>query len=351
MSDPVTNVEIEDVLSSIRRLVSDDARPRSEDPAPKPAARPDRPDRPDRLVLTPAQRVPEPEVAPSEEPADDGQGRASKASDAEPLVLGGAEAVNETAEDASPKPDADPDGGSGAAALESSSLKRLVGDEVTRVLAEEVAERANEALSEDPEALDVSDAHDWFDFEPDSQTAAPQTPERADSASESSGEPKQVGQDSAEDQEITFTDPDRDALNRKIAVLEALIARKGDDVGDDIEEVEKGARAAFVHRAPEPLGGDASSDVAADGDEETEASGIAKAAVPLRRSRDIQHQDMPAIHEAKLPAAMDEDMLRDLVSETVRQELHGALGERITRNVRKLVRREIHRILMSQEFD
>ncbi len=48
MSDPVTNVEIEDVLSSIRRLVSEDTRTR---PAFKPARQRD------RLVLTPALRV------------------------------------------------------------------------------------------------------------------------------------------------------------------------------------------------------------------------------------------------------------------------------------------------------
>jgi len=55
---------------------------------------------------------------------------------------------------------------------------------------------------------------------------------------------------------------------------------------------------------------------------------------------------------ASLPALqLDEDMLRDVVSEIVRQELQGALGERITRNVRKLVRREIHRMLISQEFE
>ena len=50
-------------------------------------------------------------------------------------------------------------------------------------------------------------------------------------------------------------------------------------------------------------------------------------------------------------AVLDEEMLRDLVSDIVRQELQGALGERITRNVRKLVRREIHRALASQDFD
>ena len=45
------------------------------------------------------------------------------------------------------------------------------------------------------------------------------------------------------------------------------------------------------------------------------------------------------------------EMLRDLVSEIVRTELQGALGERITRNVRKLVRREIHRALTSQDLE
>ncbi|APE44148.1 hypothetical protein BOO69_12610 [Sulfitobacter alexandrii] len=48
MSDPVTNAEVEDVLSSIRRLVSEDKRPMQ--PKAKPVMS-------DRLVLTPALRV------------------------------------------------------------------------------------------------------------------------------------------------------------------------------------------------------------------------------------------------------------------------------------------------------
>ncbi|MBY6088768.1 hypothetical protein [Maritimibacter alkaliphilus] len=51
-----------------------------------------------------------------------------------------------------------------------------------------------------------------------------------------------------------------------------------------------------------------------------------------------------------LSGAIDREELRELVSEIVRQELQGALGERITRNVRKLVRREIHRALISQDL-
>jgi hypothetical protein len=48
---------------------------------------------------------------------------------------------------------------------------------------------------------------------------------------------------------------------------------------------------------------------------------------------------------------LDEEALRDLVAEIVREELMGTLGERITRNVRKLVRREINRALTSRNFD
>ncbi|PJE32544.1 hypothetical protein PSM7751_01551 [Pseudooceanicola marinus] len=47
---------------------------------------------------------------------------------------------------------------------------------------------------------------------------------------------------------------------------------------------------------------------------------------------------------------VDEEALRELVSDILRQELQGALGERITRNVRKLVRREIQRALQSKDY-
>lgn len=50
-------------------------------------------------------------------------------------------------------------------------------------------------------------------------------------------------------------------------------------------------------------------------------------------------------------AALDTEALRELVAEVVRQELAGALGERITRNVRKLVRRELKTMFSGDEFD
>ena len=52
-------------------------------------------------------------------------------------------------------------------------------------------------------------------------------------------------------------------------------------------------------------------------------------------------------------AADEIDMadLRPLVARLLREELQGELGERITRNVRKLVRREINRALTGREFE
>ena len=50
-------------------------------------------------------------------------------------------------------------------------------------------------------------------------------------------------------------------------------------------------------------------------------------------------------------ATFDETMLRDLVRDLIREELQGALGERITRNVRKLVRSELNRVLAVTDFE
>ncbi|WP_126974731.1 hypothetical protein [Frigidibacter oleivorans] len=50
-------------------------------------------------------------------------------------------------------------------------------------------------------------------------------------------------------------------------------------------------------------------------------------------------------------AIFDEAALRGFVSEIIREELQGALGERITRNLRKLVHREVQRALAARDFD
>jgi hypothetical protein len=50
-------------------------------------------------------------------------------------------------------------------------------------------------------------------------------------------------------------------------------------------------------------------------------------------------------------SVLDEAALQEIVRQTLRVELQGDLGERITRNVRKLVRAEINRALMARDLD
>jgi len=64
----------------------------------------------------------------------------------------------------------------------------------------------------------------------------------------------------------------------------------------------------------------------------------------LADEQETADEEAPAV-------GIDEDALRALVVEIVHQELSGELGERITRNVRKLVRREINRVMVSKGLD
>ena len=71
----------------------------------------------------------------------------------------------------------------------------------------------------------------------------------------------------------------------------------------------------------------------------------------LEQPFDEEQSDSLFADEMAIASPIDEDVLRELVTEIIRQELQGALGERITRNVRKLVRREIQRVLVSRDFE
>ncbi len=251
MSDPVTNVEIEDVLSSIRRLVSDGDKSRARD------------------------------------------------SNAETEAEGSAEAAPDAAEDAATAPD------------------RLVLTPAFRVAEDD----------------DVAPSHTELLWETPSAPAAEQAPETDNAATPDSAE--------------TADTPDRSTLEATIAELEAAVGPDEDFEPDNgSEEIE-----AVVWPGSTPR-------VRA---ETTDAEDVSE--IPFQHHRDeddyasedvdLSSDDDDAVLNAYLDddGMMDEDMLRDLVTDIVRQELQGTMGERITRNVRKLVRREIHRILSSQDFD
>ena len=401
MSDPVTNAEVEDVLSSIRRLVSEDKRPMQ---APKPQTQSD------RLVLTPALRVMETEAAQEAE-VDEAAGEEhprppapsldSLITDDAPLdVYGDAERENildfEEAEDeqvpdtSSHEDDysddpysfdedeydsADQDDAhlrkspaepaeQGEAAEESLNLEaEQIGadwneDEDTTQLHLMVKDAIAEEQQSEESANDPVETDD-----PVEAADMVQMPEVADPTEEPEAEPA-----TAEE----MTEPPQDekaiALSTKIAALETAIGKiagtwEPDDPGDsayagtepeameweDEEPATEEAEApAFAHRYG----------VTVDDDPEETAEAAPVEEEPVEEPVATEPEPTPVA--AKAPKGidlasdeqiLDEEMLRDLVSEIVRAELQGALGERITRNVRKLVRREIHRALTAQELE
>ena len=150
-------------------------------------------------------------------------------------------------------------------------------------------------------------------------------------------------EDGAEEDKETLSQKPVPSLGDKIAALETLIARgqqefEPDEAGesdsaaieepvvewDDVEEQLPEFESEHA-KAPEVL----------EADSETLPEFVA-----APRDLDVEEDSV-----------LDENALRELVSDIVREELQGVLGQRITRNVRKLVRREIQRALSAHDLD
>jgi len=123
------------------------------------------------------------------------------------------------------------------------------------------------------------------------------------------------------------------SLESTIAELEAAIGEQDEEWEPDGSGFEEDAEAEAVMTAPikDMMG--------------------TKQPIDEIEDAEIIEDDLTAGLFAGDDPEFDEEALREMVSEIVRQELQGALGERITRNVRKLVRREINRVLAAQDFD
>ena len=278
MSEAMSSVEIEDVLSSIRRLVSEDLRPVAKpapEPAPEPAAKSAEPPPPEeKLLLTPALRV----VADR---------------DAVPHV---------PAPPARPTPMPRLHLGIGPATdARIATLERAV----------EAQEIEWESEVGDPAPLDarMEWTEDGWAVVADVDTgsapafaAAPEVPSWAQP------DPDQADPDQADPDQA---DPDQDA----------------GEIGPDHDDLEPAAPIAqpYDHWA-----------------DRAEAEAVAEL-------REAGPAEVAAPSDEAL--TYDEQVLRDLVRDLIREELQGALGERITRNVRKLVRAEIARVIATQDLE
>ena len=246
MSEAMSSVEIEDVLSSIRRLVSEDLRPGSRPVVPK------KPD--EKLILTPAFRVvADPVEAPKAAPL--------------PLIT---------------------------------PLPRL------HLGAAPVIEKLAATLERAVEAQDA----EWE---------------------------SEVGDPAPLVAEMEWTEAGW------AGVAAVAVPQPAPD------PLEQAAIPSWAQMDPEPLD-DAPSDVQPDSpiaepDDHWADRAEAEAVAELRED------SAEAYNDQSPDFSFDEQVLRDLVRDMIREELQGGLGERITRNVRKLVRAEIARALAAQDLE
>lgn len=414
MSNSVTNVEIEDVLSSIRRLVSEEARPRKE---------PDRPGA-DRLVLSPALRVAEPETPEQDKPTPPVNEGAVPIILTQPTVVPQASEISD-----------DPGAEQSGLPLSEQSLVPESGAQETLTmpfdadvqsaeqdglpLTDTVEAEAGIGIAElpdDPAPEDIAEAEQIAALRASlSGILGPQELLTDDPDSDDWGEASDVD---------VLTDPDVDdggdanddahdaMFATKIATLEHMLQKQSegwapapeaaevheasgdgpDALTSAAEMVDQLVVAESERESPnevvshqEQMGPVSEDSIEPTSDVPT-LEAEAQAVVPPIPDTDALDEpvvvaDPPFRHHAKVAvldweddtpeqrpevattsepaekgqgdalAELDEEALRELVAEIVRQELQGVLGERITRNVRKLVRREIHRVLMSQDFD
>ncbi|MGX0876276.1 hypothetical protein ACSSV4_000951 [Roseovarius sp. MBR-154] len=302
MSDPVKTVDIEDVLSSIRRLVSN---------GPVVSGQKDG-GKSDKLVLTPSLRVDE-ERAPAASAADE------IAPEEEP------------GEDQAVQPDPDP---------EHSEQHDRAEPEESSVL-EHGPSEARESVERDADKWEFETASEMDPAEPENEQA--KTDERDRSAADDAEIERFLG-------EVTT------ALGAQAAEFEAEVAQRDDQWEPDGASDDAYAGGPVVSVEWQDATDDDESDdgysPSADPDMEPADEAASYAFARSWESEDDAGQRAaPGTTFDFDDAVIDEDTLRDMVAEIVRQELQGTLGERITRNVRKLVRREIHRALTSQDFE
>ena len=437
MSERLNSVDIEDVLSSIRRLVSDDARvppraaqtpspqaaapaaapPRADvvvDPVPEPVVEPvaDLPEDPappvaetsetpdfassrraaaavseeaprrkpvpvvdpqaDKLILTPSLRiVPEPEKAQEPEAGQEAVPEAPMMQDAteESLAEIGDEApaaaflsyrsvgagarldavMDQVAQglDAGTQ-DWEPAGEAPRAFAsdwgeEGGSEEAGAADAPSPIVSGDVAAPAAEAdLAADVAAWETAGwaTPDWQAVE----AAAEVTPEILPGQDEAEAQPDESAAD-AITEELSPSMAEEPAMTEKEeqAAMPDWAQMEQDAVDEAVAAAALAAAAASAPRSPEAgsaprWADDAEAQIRRELEEEVETSAFAR----FDDEDDLDNLDN---------RPFDEEMLRDLVRDIIREELQGALGERITRNVRKLVRAEIARAMAVRDFE
>lgn len=340
MTDPVTNAEIEDVLSSIRRLVSSEhtglrsaSRP-AERTAPDPRGAGDKPDilsdgdtpepESDRLVLTPALRVSVDNVPPQ----DDGRSAADQVAEPGPGFA-----------------DVAPDEAANALGLRyDSGLEQRIAELEAAIAHTEGPDPDRDvhpSFHGAPETAILDEAAAATDPAPaEAEAEAPESPFLADMISAKAADYKaslwpEDSSDAPEPPQDHW--PADDGAPHVEEVVTAGLAGTPDIAAPAPDEDEARESDRQSMRAELPA------DDLAGWDTDDDRHAGAEQRVEDTATGDTAADDGPLL--------LDEEVLRDLVSQMVRDELQGVLGEKITRNLRRLVRREIQRALAARDAE
>lgn len=327
MSELGKQIEIEDVLSSIRRLVSEDIAVTQRRPAPEPApveaaelpevealveAVHNVPEvEVECLVLTPAQRVGE-AGAPEEVPETEA-----------PLAL------------------VDPSFDGAAAAAQEEDL----GQELSRL--ESTIAQMEALVAENEIEFEPDEGHD---FAPEGTEPLIELPPEVE-AVEAAQAPEAAQEEAAMEADVAQSPGPVEEAVEPVSFeasgdpdLQDAAWAEADEALDWSDEQEAPTR---LHLADAQL-------------EAPAVQGLRSSYESLREALaeeelDAEFADIEAVEEPPVDGIaeglIDEEMLRQMVAQMIRAELQGTLGERITRNVRKLVRREIQRALTSRDFE
>ena len=370
MTEAMSRRDIEDVLTSIRRLVSHDAKQSA------PSAQPERPGpSSEKLVLTSALRV------------DDGAPRAQGQ---------GNPAAGQTADlaDAAQSPDNITDSVVDKHASETMSDPSVPGFSASPDPAAPAQGRSEalpdnwSGLFDDPPREPESSIFADLGASVDDAQPRPGFPARDSSPRQIPPSPPPVAgvqlpkaesllariQNRGDHAAPPFFSPIQDAAPQPLAQTKneedgapPLVAfRKARAVGTGVEpqqEPESPAEATTATESHNPLQSARHDDNPALGQEAQQSIEDASLEATLSRLEELLARSAtPAValdHPASVAAppqaeaeesatqdpVIDEQMLFQLVANTVRQELQGELGEKITRNIRKLVRAEVAREL------
>lgn len=334
MSEPMKSEAIEDVLSSVRRLVSDNSSTKAKTDA----------ETANKLLLTADQRIPESNLARIEAPVE-GAAKADLAV-VEAVRSSQSEDANEEADTATGlewSPDDrmanwDDVGSSKASSeeFEPESGAPDIADDTSGAIARALAEALAAGSEDDATEKSHDEDAEVLLLTPEDVEAVKDGPATAseENVLEEDASEKSAPQEVASEDQAAAPEPaPLDDLDQELAELSGNDIEEAEDTPDETPVFSRTKRAEdrvaeFGAQIDAASGDDALEDHIEDlGD----------------RAALFGYGDDESV--------LDEEGLREIISQVVREELQGVLGQRITRNVRKMVRREIRMTLAAEDLE